>query len=73
MRSRAMDGCDVWMVQGCGSASLLLETSEALGVRGELGGQHLDGHLAAQARVLRQVHLAHAASTELLGAATREG
>ena len=62
-----MDRCDVRVVQGGGSTSLLLEAGEALGIRGKLGRQHLDGHLAAQAGVLRQVHLAHAASTELLG------
>ena len=44
----------------------LLEPREAFGIRGELARQHLDRHLAAQAGVLAEVDLAHAASTELL-------
>ncbi len=62
-----MNGCDVRVVQSSGSSCLLLEAGEALGARGELGGQHLDGHLAAQARVLGEIHLAHAARAEQLG------
>ena len=39
-------------------------TSEAFGITGELGGKNLDRDLAAEPRVLGQVHLAHAAHTE---------
>ena len=52
--------------QGGGGPRLLLETSQALGIGGELGGQHLDRHLAAQAGVLAQVHLTHPARANLL-------
>ncbi len=57
---------DVRVVERRRRPRLLLEPGQPLRVGGELLGQHLDGHLAAQARVLRQPHLAHAARAELL-------
>ncbi len=54
------------MIQRSGSTSFLLEACQALRVAGVLFRQHLDRHLAAQARVLAEVHLAHAARTEQL-------
>ena len=51
----------VRMVQRRRGACFLLESRQALGIRGELGRQHLDRHLAAQPRVFGQVHLPHAA------------
>ncbi len=59
-------GSDVRVVERGGCPSLLLESRQALGVGGELGGQHLHGHLAAQAGVLCQPHLTHAPGAELL-------
>jgi len=55
---------DVGVVERRGCFGLLLEARQALGLRGELGGQHLDRDLAPEACVLREVHRAHAAGAE---------
>ena len=49
------------MVQRRGGVGLLLESMEAVGVGGKRGGQHLDRHVATQARVTCAVDVAHAA------------
>ena len=59
-----VDGDDVRVVEGGGGARLLHEAGAAGLVRQPLGGQHLDRHLAAEARVAGAVHLAHAARAE---------
>src|SRR5439155_17186395 len=41
-----------------------LEASESLGVVGQGLGQHLDGHVSIQARVVAAVNLAHAPRAE---------
>jgi hypothetical protein len=43
---------------------LAAEAGDALGVLREGGGQHLDRHLAAELRVARAQHLAHAAGAD---------
>ena len=43
---------------------LLHETATAIYVRHQVSGQDLDGHFAAQARVARAIHLAHASSPD---------
>ena len=52
---------DVGVIERADRARLLLEAAEAIRVRGKRGGQHLDRHLAAEARVTGAVDLAHAA------------
>ena len=48
------------MVQTPGRAILLLEAPQPVRVLGEGCGQHLDRHLAAEARVASTIDLAHA-------------
>ena len=52
------------MVQGRQGAGLAVEAGQALGVLGEMVGQDLERHLAAQLGVLGQVDGAHAAFAE---------
>ena len=59
--AHVVDHGDVGMIEGSGSSGLLLEPRQPLGVGGVLLRQHLDRHLATQASVLPEVHLAHAA------------
>ena len=61
-----VDGADVRMVQGGGGAGLALEALERLLIAGELRRQELEGHEAAQARVLGLVDHAHAAAAQLV-------
>jgi hypothetical protein len=49
------------MIQGGARLRLLLEPPEAIGITGECRGEQLDGDRAAEQRVTREVHLAHAA------------
>ena len=58
------DRGDVGMVQRRQCLRLALEASEVVGVVGERGGQHLDGHVAIQLRVPRSIDLAHPAGTQ---------
>ena len=55
---------DVRMTQTRDGARLTLEPLAKLGTGGEMGGEHLDGDLAVQARVAGAVNLTHAAGTE---------
>ena len=48
---------------GC-QASLLLESAQEIGIRGELRQQDLDGNAAAKAEILGLVHTSHPALTE---------
>jgi hypothetical protein len=50
-----VNGKNVGMVQGCGGARFLLETAQAVGVRGEEAGQDLDGDIAPQAGTVRAI------------------
>ncbi|HXV65296.1 MAG TPA: hypothetical protein VEK15_31665 [Vicinamibacteria bacterium] len=58
---------DVGMVERREKLRLALEASEPLSVLGERRRQHLDGDVAAERRVRRSVHLAHAACAEPFG------
>ena len=53
---------DVWMVQSRHRTRLALEAREPIGVALGLGGEHLDGDLAAEARVAGAIDLAHPAA-----------
>ena len=59
-----MKRADVRMVELGDGARLALEAGAHLGCRGQVRGQHLDGDVAAQARVVGAVDLAHAARAE---------
>ena len=59
-----VNGDDVRMIERRGGLRLLHEPAAAILVRQAVGGQHLDRHLAAQTRIARAVHLAHAARAE---------
>ncbi len=60
-----MDRGDVRMIQNPCRPGLLLETAQAIRVGRERGRQHLDRDLAAQARILRPIHLSHPARADL--------
>ena len=61
-----VDRADVRMVEGGSGPRFALETLQRLRVAGDLRRQELEGHKAAQARVLRLVDDAHAAAAQLL-------
>ena len=54
-----VDRDDARMVQRRSGARLLAEPDEALAILEEMGGQDLQGHVAAQPRVLGAIDLAH--------------
>src|SRR5271165_3509909 len=60
-----VDDADVGMVQLRSSAGLAQEAVEGLAVIGEVVGNELQRHVAAEARIFCFVNHAHAAATEL--------
>ncbi len=68
---------DVGVVQDSGRARLLLEPAEPVRVVREGRGQHLDGHVAPEPRILRAIDLSHPARAErrndFVGAEARTG
>ena len=70
-------GREVGMVQNAGCLRLLLEAAQPVGVLRERRRKDLDGHVAAEPRVLRAIHLPHPARAErgqdLVGAQTGSG
>ena len=61
-----MNRADIRMVESRGCLRLPLETSQRLGVSGDLVRQELQGDKTMQSGVLGLVHHTHAAATELL-------
>ena len=59
-----MDGQDVGVVQRGRGTGLALEAVQPIRIARERSGEHLDGDLAAEARVASAVDLAHAACAE---------
>ena len=59
-----VDGGDARVVERREELRLAPEAGEALGVLRELGGEHLEGHLAPELRVGGAVHLAHPAGAD---------
>jgi hypothetical protein len=59
-----VDRGDVRVIQRREEVGLALEAGEALGVLRDLGGEDLDGHVAAERRVGRPVDFSHAASPD---------
>ena len=55
----AVDVGDVRMIEGGEQLGLALKTGEPFAVLRQLGGEHLDGHVAVELRVPCTVHLAH--------------
>ena len=55
---------DIRVVEAGHGARLVLESRQAFGVRGHVGGQHLERDVTTEAAVARTVHLAHAACAE---------
>jgi hypothetical protein len=74
---QAVDGPDVGVVEGGEQRRLALEPSEALGIPGDLGGQHLDRHVTVQLPVPGPVDLPHSSGPEgledLVGTQVRSG
>ncbi len=60
-----VDRDDVGMIQRGQGLGLPLEAVEPLRICGQLGRQHLQGHLAVEAQILGTINLAHTARTEL--------
>ena len=58
---------NVWMVERGENFGFALEARQAITIRGERRGEHLDRHLTLQRRVGRAVDLAHAAFANLSG------
>jgi len=63
VKAHVVEGDHVRMVHGGGELRLALKPVEEGDVSAERFGHDLDGHVAAQARVLRPVHLGHAPPT----------
>jgi hypothetical protein len=68
---QAVDRGDIRMIQCCERARLALESNQALGIRTERRGQHLQSHVAAEPRIVRAVHLTHSADANQIGDAKR--
>ena len=62
--SDGVDRDDVGMVQRRHGARFRSKRREPLGVGAKSRGQDLDGDVAAEARIARSIHLAHAAGAE---------
>src|SRR6185436_13848899 len=61
----AVNGGDVGMIERCQELGFTLEASELLRVARELRWQRLDGDLAVELSVARQIHHAHATAAQL--------
>src|SRR4029079_1277929 len=64
VRPEIEDGQYVRVVERTGGAGLLLQAAESFRVVRELGGQNLDGDIAAEAGFPRAIDLSHPAGTE---------
>jgi hypothetical protein len=60
----AVDGADIRMIEGSEHSGFALEAREPFRLRREMAREDLDRHVAAQGRVARAIHLAHAADAE---------
>src|SRR6185295_1652249 len=58
------NGDDVGMIQREGGAGLLLESAQSILIGCELSREQLEGDLAAEARVLREINHSHSAGAE---------
>jgi hypothetical protein len=60
-----VNGADVGVIEGGSGARLALEALERLAVLGHFRGKKLQGHAAAELRILGFVHHTHAARAQL--------
>ncbi len=60
---QTIDGRNVGMIQGCQHLRFAPEARHVVGVVCERRGEYFDGEIAAELRIVRAVHFAHAAST----------
>ena len=61
-----VDRQNAGMRQGSYGAGLVLEPRAHRGIAGEVVGEHLDGHVAAEPGIVRAIHVTHAAGTQRL-------
>src|SRR6266851_427222 len=61
-----IDRADIGMVEGRRSLSLSLETSQCLGISGDIVRQEFQGDKAMESGVLSLIHNTHPAAAELL-------
>ena len=59
-----VDADDVFVVQVRGQVGLAIKALAKFAVRGQFAGQNFEGIAAGQPRVLREIHLAHAAGPQ---------
>jgi len=52
------------MAEGAGRARLLLEAAQAVGARGHVVVEDLEGDVTAEARIAGSIHLAHASRAQ---------
>ena len=64
MLDRAVDLCDMGMVQQREHVRFALESGDAFRIDGKKLGQQLDGDVTPQLRIARAIDLAHAAGPE---------
>jgi len=64
VRADVVDDKDVRVIELGGDARFLLESREAVGIRGEAGVDDLEGDVAPEPRVARPPHLTHATRAE---------
>ncbi len=57
-----MPGCD----RAATAPGLVLEPRAHRGIAGEVVGEHLDGHVAAEPGIVRAIHVTHAAGAQRL-------
>jgi len=74
MLANLMDGADVGMVQGGGSAAFAAEALKSLGIAGSFLGKKFEGDKAAEGSVFSLVNHTHsAAASKLYDAVMRDG
>src|SRR6185436_14139581 len=61
---KAVDGRDIPMVHRREQLGLALQTLDELWVRGDVGRQHFDGHIALQLSISRTIDFSHSTEPE---------
>lgn len=59
-----IDGEDVGMIERGSGIGFLLKAAQTAFIKGEFGGEHLEGDFALQMQVFGEVNLAHASGAE---------
>jgi len=63
---KAVNGCNIGVIERSEQFGFTLESCDTIRVFGELFGQHLDRHIAAEPVILRLINLPHAALAQLV-------